>query len=131
VGYVGGSKEDPTYKEVCTGNTGHSEAVEVVYDPKLLPTEDLLKFFFQIHDPTTKDRQQNDVGTQYRSGIFYTTAEQKKVADQVLKDVAANANFLKAFKNAPPVTEVTKAGTYYTAEDYHQKYLDVNPTGYW
>jgi len=130
VGYIGGAKVDPTYKEVCSGKTGHTEALEVVYDPKKVSFEAMCRFFFKIHDPTTKDRQQNDVGTQYRSGVFYTTDEQKQIAEKVVKETGANANFLKAFKNAPIVSEVTKAGTFFSAEDYHQDYLDVNPTGY-
>ena len=130
VGYLGGTKVDPTYKEVCSGKTGHAEGLEIVFDPKNVSFEELCRFFFKIHDPTTKDRQQGDIGTQYRSGIYYTNDEQKKIAEKILKEVAVNPSFLKAFKNAPPVTEVVKFEKFFNAEDYHQDYLDANPNGY-
>lgn len=120
-GYEGGTKENPTYEDVCTGNTGHAEAVKVVFNPKVLPLPKLLDFFWKLHDPTTKNRQGADVGTQYRSGIFYYTEEQKVIAEAA--KAKAQANF-----PAPIVTEITKAKTFWPAEAYHQDYYELNKT---
>jgi len=125
VGYSGGTTADPTYKEVCTGSTGHAEAIEVVFDPDRLSYEGVLGYFFRMHDPTTLNRQHNDVGTQYRSAIFYTSEEQKKTADRV----KAKLEEAKKFKR-PITTEITQASKFYPAEEYHQKYLVKNPGGY-
>jgi methionine-S-sulfoxide reductase len=125
VGYTGGTLEDPSYRDVTTGRTGHAEAVRVVFDPKQLKFETLLDFFFRMHDPTTLNRQENDVGTQYRSAIFYANDEQKRVAEAV-KDRIEHA---KKFKN-PIVTQIVPAQKFYVAEDYHQDYLIANPNGY-
>eukprot|EP00019_Armaparvus_languidus_P001176 CAMPEP_0168591020 /NCGR_PEP_ID=MMETSP0420-20121227/6899_1 /TAXON_ID=498008 /ORGANISM="Pessonella sp." /LENGTH=169 /DNA_ID=CAMNT_0008626759 /DNA_START=86 /DNA_END=595 /DNA_ORIENTATION=- len=130
VGYVGGAKENPSYKEVCTGTTGHAEAVQLKFDPSKVKYEDLVRYFFQIHDPTTKDRQGNDKGTQYRSAIFFHSNEQKETAEKVLKEIQENENFKKAFDNRKPVTEIVKAAEFFTGEEYHQNYLDANPGGY-
>lgn len=123
VGYTGGTTANPTYEEVCTGRTGHAEAIEIVYDPAQVDYETLLDFFFRLHDPTTLNRQHNDVGTQYRSAIFYNSGAQKEIAERV-KMVRAG-EFRK-----PIVTEITAASTFYSAEDYHQQYLVKNPGGY-
>ena len=125
VGYSGGTVKDPTYEQVCTGLTGHAESLEVVFDPAKTSYEDLVTFFFMHHDPTTLNRQGNDVGTQYRSAIFTHSPEQMKTAQ------AAKAALEKAavFKK-PITTEIVPAGPFYAAEDYHQKYLQKNPGGY-
>ena len=119
-GYIGGKTKNPTYKEICTGTTGHAEAVEVEYDPTVISFEELLEWFWKLHDPTTLNRQGNDVGTQYRSGIFYHSEEQKKQAEASKKAAG------KLFKD-PIVTEITKASKFYVAEDYHQEYYKLNP----
>jgi peptide-methionine (S)-S-oxide reductase len=121
-GYAGGKLANPTYKEVCTGFTGHAECVEVVYDPKVINYATLLQAFFRSHDPTTLNRQGNDVGTQYRSVIFYHDEAQKKEAEEVKKELDASG----AYKN-PIVTEISKAPKFYPAEDYHQDYFANNP----
>lgn len=125
VGYTGGTTPNPTYKEVCTGSTGHAEAIEVVFDPARLSYEGLLGYFFRMHDPTTLNRQHNDMGTQYRSAIFYTSEEQKKTAEHVKAKLEAAKKF-----NRPITTEITQASKFYPAEEYHQKYLVKNPGGY-
>ena len=125
VGYSGGKTADPTYKEVCTGTTGHAEAIEVVFDPARLSYEGLLDYFFRMHDPTTLNRQHNDVGTQYRSAIFYTSEAQKQTAESVKAKLEQAKKF-----NRPITTEITAASKFYSAEDYHQKYLVKNPGGY-
>ena len=125
VGYTGGTVPNPNYRLVCTGITGHAEAVKIDFDPAKISYEELLGYFFRMHDPTTRNRQHNDVGTQYRSAIFYTTEEQKAVAQRV-KDRVDKAGKWKK----PIVTEITKATEFYPAEDYHQKYLVKNPGGY-
>jgi len=121
-GYIGGSVPNPTYQDVCTGLTGHAEAVEIEYDPTVVPYEKLLEVFFATHDPTTLNRQGADVGTQYRSGVFYHDDEQKRIAEDVIKH-------LDAAKVYPGkiVTEITKATTFYPAEAYHQEYFANNP----
>lgn len=121
-GYSGGVTENPSYKAVCTGATGHAEVVRVEFDPQVLSFEDLLRVFFGIHDPTTLNRQGADVGTQYRSAIFYHTPEQKASAEKVISELTA----AKLWPN-PIVTEVSPLTNYYAAEDYHQEYFANNP----
>jgi methionine-S-sulfoxide reductase len=125
VGYTGGSVPNPHYRLVTTGITGHAEAIEIAFDPEKIGYEKVLDYFFRMHDPTTPNRQHNDVGTQYRSAIFYTTDEQKAVAERVKERFNKSGRFKK-----PIVTEITKASQFYVAEDYHQKYLVKNPGGY-
>jgi peptide methionine sulfoxide reductase msrA/msrB len=125
VGYSGGSMEGPSYEDVTTGRTGHAETVRVVFDPAVLSYEALLGYFFRMHDPTTMNRQENDVGTQYRSAIFYTSEDQKRVAEAV-KDKVNHAGKWKS----PVVTQIVPAGKFYVAEDYHQDYLVHHPDGY-
>ncbi len=125
VGYTGGTTKQPTYEEVCTGQTGHAEAVEVTYDPARVSYEDLLEFFFTHHDPTTLNRQGNDVGTQYRSAIFTHNSRQEEAARRAIEILARSGVFRK-----PVVTRVEPAGDFFLAEDYHQKYLQKNPNGY-
>jgi peptide-methionine (S)-S-oxide reductase len=119
VGYIGGTTKNPTYKEVCTGRTGHAEAVEVEYDPSKVSYRELLATFWKTHDPTTMNRQGPDVGTQYRSGIFYHDAEQEKEA----RESKAKLESEKVFKR-PIVTEITAAPEFFRAEDYHQQYFE-------
>ena len=114
VGYIGGNKDNPTYKEVCNGGTGHAEAIEVTYNPSQTTYEDLAKLFFEIHDPEQIDRQGPDIGKQYRSAIFYLDEEQKKISQKLIKILED-----KGYKVA---TSLEKAGTFYQAEDYHQNY---------
>ena len=118
-GYMGGKTPKPNYEDVCSGTTGHAEVVRVSFDPDVLPYEDLLGVFFTIHDPTTLNRQGNDVGTQYRSAIFTHSAEQERVARAVIARLAAEKLF-----SAPIVTEVTPATEFHVAEDYHQEYFE-------
>ncbi len=125
VGYTGGKLDGPRYEHVKTGATGHAEAVRVVFDPRVLSYEQLLGYFFRMHDPTTKNRQGNDVGTQYRSAIFYMDDEQRRIAEQVKARVDRSGKW----KN-PVVTEIVPAGPFYPAEQYHQDYLVKNPGGY-
>jgi peptide methionine sulfoxide reductase msrA/msrB len=126
VGYAGGPSAKPTYEQVRTGRTGHAEAVRIVFDPTVLSFETLLEgWFFKMHDPTTKDRQGNDRGTQYRSAIFYTSPEQKAVAERVIARVDAGGKW-----RAPIVTQVAAAGEFTAAEGYHQDYLEKHPGGY-
>ena len=121
-GYSGGHVKKPTYKEVCEGTTGHAECIQVIYDPKKITYTALLEAFFRGHDPTTLNRQGNDVGPQYRSVIFYHNDEQKKLAEQAKSEL----NKSGAYAN-PIVTEITKEQTFYPAEDYHQDYFAKNP----
>ena len=125
VGYMGGSAANPTYEEVCTGRTGHAEAIEVVYDPSKVSYEELLATFWEWHDPTTLNRQGPDVGTQYRSAIFFYDPEQESAAKRS-KEILEKS---KVFKN-PIVTEIVPAGKLWKAEEYHQQYLQKNPGGY-
>jgi peptide-methionine (S)-S-oxide reductase len=126
VGYAGGLTPNPTYEEVCTGRTGHNEAVLVVYDPKRVSYEDLLKVFFENHDPTQGMRQGNDVGTQYRSGIYVFSDAQRKAAEAAKRMYEAA---LKQRDYGGVTTEILTAPTFYFAEDYHQQYLAKNPHG--
>jgi len=124
-GYTGGQKKDPTYEEVSSGGTGHAESVQVVYDPKKISYEKLLDVFWHNIDPTVRNRQFCDSGTQYRSAIFFHDAEQKRLAEESLKALEKN----KPFKE-PIVTEITAASTFYPAEEYHQDYYKKNPVRY-
>jgi peptide methionine sulfoxide reductase msrA/msrB len=125
VGYAGGNFANPTYEDVCTGATGHAESIQVVFDPARLSYESLLNYFFRMHDPTTLNQQHNDVGTQYRSAIFYTSEEQKQIAEQVKARWDKSGKF-----NRPITTEIAAATKFYPAEEYHQKYLIKHPGGY-
>ena len=127
VGYAGGYTPHPSYEEVCSGRTGHTEAVRVVYDPARASYADLVKIFFEVHDPTQGMRQGNDVGTQYRSAIYVTTPEQEQVARELTARYAA---VIAAKGYGEITTEIAPAPTYYYAEDYHQQYLHKNPFGY-
>jgi len=120
-GYAGGSVENPSYHEVCAGTTGHAEVVQVTYDPGKISFKDILEVFFAIHDPTTLNRQGADVGTQYRSVIFYHTPEQKAVSEQVIKDIDSARIW-----NDPVMTEIAPLEQFYVAEDYHQEYFRNN-----
>lgn len=120
-GYMGGTKENPTYEEVCSGSTGHAECVQVVYEPAKISFDELLEVFFQVHDPTSLNRQGADVGTQYRSAIFYHTPAQKEKAEYYKKEVDKSGAY-----NKPLVTEVAAASVFYPAEDYHQEYYQNN-----
>ena len=127
VGYAGGTTPNPTYQEVCTGRTGHTEVVQVVFDPAVVSFAALVKAFFEAHDPTQGMRQGNDIGTQYRSGIYVGDAEQRRIAE------AAKLTYGKALKAGgykPVTTEIAERGEFYFAEDYHQQYLAKNPGGY-
>ncbi len=121
-GYSGGRRPNPTYEQVCTGASGHAEVVRLEFDPEVITFRDILEVFFTIHDPTTLNRQGADVGTQYRSAIFYHSPEQKTVADEVIADLTARGVW-----DNPIVTEVTKLIDYYPAEAYHQEYFARNP----
>lgn len=125
VGYIGGHTESPTYVDVCRGRSGHAEALLVFYDPGQLSYRQLIEFFYQMHDPTTVNRQGPDVGTQYRSGIFYYDHEQKEIAQKVTDQVQK-----QWWKNGKIATQILPAGDWWNAEDYHQRYLDANPGGY-
>lgn len=125
VGYTGGTVKNPTYELICTGRTGHAEGLKVVFDPAQLSYGQLLGYFFRMHDPTTLNRQHNDVGTQYRSAIFYLNDEQKEVAERVKAQVDQSGKWKR-----PIVTEITRASEFYPAEDYHQDYLIKHPGGY-
>ncbi|MGF1503794.1 MAG: peptide-methionine (S)-S-oxide reductase MsrA [Anaerolineae bacterium] len=121
-GYTGGHVPNPTYEQVCNKTTGHAEVVQVTFDPDVVSFRDLLDVFFTIHDPTTLNRQGADVGPQYRSAIFYHSEEQKRVAEETIKEYDE-----KGLWSSPIVTEVTPIETFYQAEDYHQEYLARNP----
>lgn len=121
-GYMGGQTLNPTYKDICRGDTGHAEVVQVQFDPAQISFREVLEIFFALHDPTQKDRQGNDVGTQYRSAIFYHSPEQQTQADTVIAKLTDEGVFDK-----PIVTEVVAAQTFYPAEDYHQGYFEANP----
>lgn len=125
VGYTGGKTENPTYETVKNGNTGHAEAVRISYDPRIISLEKVLQLFFQLHDPTTLNRQGNDVGSQYRSTIFVSTGEERAIAEQV-KTSENNSGRWKR----PVVTTIENLIKFYPAEGYHQDYLQKNPGGY-
>jgi len=125
VGYTGGQTLNPKYEDVKTGKTGHAEAVRVEFDPKKINYRDVLSYFFRMHDPTTLNRQGNDIGSQYRSAIFYFSDEQKKIAEEKKREVDQSGKWRR-----PVVTEVVPASAFYSAEDYHQDYLVKNPGGY-
>jgi peptide-methionine (S)-S-oxide reductase len=127
VGYAGGITQNPTYREVCSGQTGHAEVVRVVFDPKIVPYEELLRIFWENHDPTQGMRQGNDVGTQYRSTVYWYGEAQKQAAE---RSQAAFAQALRAAGHGAITTEIAEAPEYYYAEDYHQQYLAKNPDGY-
>ena len=118
-GYTGGLKERPTYAQVCEGTTGHAEAVQVTYDPRQTTYRKLLDVFFEIHDPTTPNRQGPDIGHQYRSAIFYLNDEQKRLAEEKIRELTEHKHFSRRI-----VTEVAPAGTFWKAEEYHQRYLE-------
>ncbi len=121
-GYMGGRVPNPSYRDVCTGKTGHAEAVRVTFDPAISPYRDILEVFFAIHDPTTRDRQGNDVGPQYRSVIFYHSEDQRRTAEDLIRELDAE----HAWPN-PIVTEILPATEFWRAEDYHQEYFRNNP----
>jgi peptide-methionine (S)-S-oxide reductase len=121
-GYMGGTVEHPTYEAVCSGQTGHAEAVRITFDPKAISYRELLEIFFVTHDPTTLNRQGNDVGTQYRSAIFYHSLEQRQTAEAVIASITKQQLY-----DRPIVTEVVEAGAWYEAEAYHQEYFVRNP----
>jgi peptide-methionine (S)-S-oxide reductase len=120
-GYMGGHTPDPTYNAVCTGKTGHVEVIQVTFDPEVTSYRDVLEVFFAIHDPTTRDRQGNDVGSQYRSVIFYHSEQQRSIAENLIAELNSEQIW-----DAPIVTDVKPASTFYRAEDYHQEYFRNN-----
>jgi peptide-methionine (S)-S-oxide reductase len=120
-GYMGGKVKNPTYKEVTTGLTGHAEVVQVTFNPEIISTQELLEIFWKTHDPTTLNRQGNDVGTQYRSAVFYHNEKQKNLAESYKKKLTEAEIW-----NDPIVTEITEASAFYIAEDYHQDYYELN-----
>jgi peptide-methionine (S)-S-oxide reductase len=122
-GYTGGMIPNPSYQQVCTGTTGHAEAVQVTFDPTVVSFREILEIFFTIHDPTTLNRQGGDIGTQYRSAVFYGSPEQKSVAEEVISDFSSKGLWDRAI-----VTEVTPVTEFYPAEDYHQGYYEQNPS---
>lgn len=125
VGYTGGHTPNPTYNEVCIGDTGHAESIEITFDKAQTTFGKILEFFFQIHDPTTLNRQGNDTGTQYRSAIFTTNDDQVQIARDLCREIEAAGIF-----DAPLSTEITPAGKFHAAEDGHQDYLQKYPNGY-
>ena len=125
VGYTGGTTADPVYAQVKSGTTGHAESIQIEFDPSKLQYKDLLRYFFKLHDPTTLNRQGNDVGTQYRSAIFYHSEAQKQVAEEVKLEVEKSGKWRRSI-----TTEITAATAFYSAEEYHQQYLIKNPGGY-
>jgi len=121
-GYSGGHTENPTYREVCSETTGHAEVTQIKFDPNVISFKEILQVFFSVHDPTTLNRQGNDVGTSYRSAIFYHDENQKRIAEEVIKEVTEEGVY-----DDPIVTEVTALDKFYPAEDYHQEYFANNP----
>ena len=124
VGYSGGTKENPTYQEVCTDRTGHAEVVRVQFDPSKVTFEELLKIFWDSHDPTTLNRQGPDVGRQYRSAVFYHNEAQREIAESAKEQLGKSGTYQR-----PVVTEITPASTFYQAEEYHQRYLEKQGKG--
>lgn len=122
-GYSGGHTENPTYREVCSETTGHAEVVNVTFDPNEISFKEILQVFFSVHDPTTLNRQGNDIGTSYRSAIFYHSDGQKRIAEEVIREVTEEAVY-----DDPIVTEIKPFDKFYVAEDYHQEYFANNPT---
>lgn len=122
-GYAGGETENPNYREVCSGATGHAEVVQIKFDPNQISFRDILRVFFTVHDPTTLNRQGADIGTQYRSAIFFHTPEQKQIAHEVIEEITGE----RLYDNLI-VTEITEFTNFYPAEDYHQEYFANNPT---
>jgi peptide-methionine (S)-S-oxide reductase len=122
-GYAGGHVENPTYRQVCGGNTGHAEVARITFDPSVITYRDLLDVFFTVHDPTTLNQQGNDMGTQYRSVIFYTSEEQRQAAESAIRELNAARTFPR-----PVVTAIEPAGKFFVAEDYHQEYFANNPS---
>ena len=125
VGYTGGTTPNPTYPDVKKGQTGHAESIRILFDPKLQSFENLLRYFFKLHDPTTRNRQGNDVGSQYRSAIFYSSEAQHLAAEAMKAEAQSSGRW-----SAPIVTEIVPAVPFFSAEEYHQKYLIKNPGGY-
>lgn len=125
VGYIGGNMENPSYEDVKTGTTNHAEAIEIVFDAEVLSYQKLLEFFFQIHDPSTKNRQGNDIGTSYASIIFYLNEQQKQTAEEIIDKIDDSGKW-----PGKVVTEVKIASKFYPAENYHQNYLENYPNGY-
>ncbi len=121
-GYSNGNIDNPTYQQICTGNTGHAEVVQVTFDTQVISYRDILEIFFALHNPTQLNRQGNDVGTQYRSAIFYHSDSQKQIAEQIIQQMSDQQVWPE-----PIVTEVTELDNYYQAEDYHQNYFANNP----
>jgi peptide-methionine (S)-S-oxide reductase len=121
-GYSGGHTENPTYREVCSETTGHAEVAQITFDPAVISFKEILQVFFAVHDPTTLNRQGNDIGSSYRSAIFYHDENQKRIAEEVIKEVTAEGVY-----DDPIVTEVTAFDKFYPAEDYHQEYFLNNP----
>jgi len=122
-GYSGGHTENPTYREVCSETTGHAEVAQITFDPNVISFKEILQVFFAVHDPTTLNRQGNDIGSSYRSAIFYHDENQKRIAEEVIKEVTEEGVY-----DNPIVTEVTPFDKFYIAEDYHQEYFASNPT---
>lgn len=120
-GYMGGTLKNPTYKDVCTGQTGHAEVCQITYNPNIISFEELLEVFWKTHDPTTLNRQGGDIGTQYRSAVFYHDATQKQIAESIKKDLSHSGAY-----DAPIVTTFEPASVFYKAEDYHQDYFNLN-----
>lgn len=121
-GYSGGHTENPTYREVCSETTGHAEVIQIKFDPQVISYKEILQVFFSVHDPTTLNRQGNDVGSSYRSAIFYHDEEQKRIAEEVIREVTEEGVY-----DDPIVTEVKAFDKFYPAEDYHQEYFANNP----
>ncbi len=120
-GYTGGTVKNPSYKEVCNGTTGHAEVAQIVFDPEVISLKEILEVFWKTHDPTTLNRQGNDIGTQYRSAIFYSNEDQKQIASFYKDELNKSGAY-----NNPIVTEITQLGDFYAAEDYHQNYFELN-----
>jgi methionine-S-sulfoxide reductase len=125
VGYTGGTKENPRYEDVKTGRSGHAESIQIEFDPAKISYEEILRFFFRLHDPTTDNRQGNDVGSQYRSTIFVHDAAQQETAERIRRETDESGKWPR-----PVVTTIVPASTFYPAEDYHQDYLQKHPNGY-